>query len=94
MYAVALVLAEQSKIIVKQAPPCNHHSNINERAKNIKSRKRNGIVEKGEKEKRYEGTKEKKIDCERRLGKRITTHNELKEENWEKQHGKGNKNNR
>ena len=86
--------AKQHKKAPKQANAAVHHSNINKRAKNNKSKEWNEIAGKGEREKEYEKTRGKKNDYERRKGMRATTHNELKEENWEKQHGKGNKNNR
>ena len=50
----------------------NHNSNINDkRVKNNKCRKRNGIVDKREKEKEYEKTKGKKSDYEQRKGREL-----------------------
>ena len=96
LYACCFIVAVR-KAKTHQSKQClpDHHSNINnKRTKNNKRGKRNGIVEKGEKEKDYERTKGKKSDCKRRKGKRATTHNELKEGNGKKECRKGNKNNK
>ena len=89
------MLSGLNKTLPKQANPSTHHSNINnKRGWNTESEERNGTVGKGKREKEYEKTNGKKSDYERRTGKRATTCNELKEENGEKEHRKGNKNNK
>ena len=89
------MLVEQNKTTQNTTKTSNapdNPSNINKLANDNKSRKKTGILEKGEKEKEIGKTKGKKCSYERRKEKRIITHNELKEGNREKEHRKGNKN--